>query len=160
MKHTHKISVLTLAVIGLLATHNVLAETTDTGAVAKPGVTGEAPKCEKEEGRGKRLEVLKSTLKLNASQEAAWSEWVDKVKGDRKNWGEMRKNVESFASLPTPERMEKMLAFSKEHIARQEARLASTKAFYATLSAEQRLTFDKGFSDFQRGGRFAKHWQQ
>jgi hypothetical protein len=33
--------------------------------------------------------------------------------------------------------MEKMLAFSKEHIARQEARLAATKTFYATLSPEQ-----------------------
>ncbi len=157
MKHLHKFSVLTLIMTGLFATHNALAEPTDTGVAIN---TSEAPKYNKEEGRGKRLEILKSTLKLTASQETAWTEWVDKIKGDHKNWGEMRKNAESFASLPAPERMEKMLAFSKEHIAKQEARLAATKVFYATLSPEQRLAFDKGFSDFRRGGRFGRHSPQ
>jgi Spy/CpxP family protein refolding chaperone len=55
--------------------------------------------------------------------------------------------------------MEKMLAFSKEHIARQEARLAATKTFYATLSPEQRQAFDKGFN-FEHHGRFGKHWKK
>jgi hypothetical protein len=160
MKHTTKISALTLAVIALLTTQNVLAEGADPSAIAKQEPAGETPKkCDNEEGRGKRLEALKSSLKLTPNQEAAWTEWVDKIKGDRKNWSEMRKNAESLASLPAPERMEKMLAFSKEHIARQEARLAATKTFYATLTPEQRLTFDKGFN-FQHGGHFGKHWQQ
>jgi protein CpxP len=55
--------------------------------------------------------------------------------------------------------MEKMLAVSKEHLARQEACLAATKMFYATLSPEQRKIFDKGFH-FEHHGHFGKDWKK
>lgn len=156
MKQTTRIAILTLAISGLLAGRNVLAEPVDTAAPGKPKPAREEPKkCDRCEGEEKRLETLKSDLKLNANQEAAWTEWVGKMKGDHAGWEEKRKNEESWASLPAPERMEKMLAFSKEHIARQEVRLAATKAFYATLSPEQRKTFDKDFN-FEHHGRFGK----
>ena len=44
-------------------------------------------------------------------------------------------------------------------IVKQEARLAATKTFYATLSPEQRQTFDKGFN-FEHHGGFGKHWEK
>jgi protein CpxP len=160
MKHITRIAILTLAISGLLAGRNVLAEPSDTAALVKPKPASEEPKkCDRWEEKEQRLETLKSDLKLNASQEAAWTEWVSKIKADHKSWEEKRKNVESWASLPALDRMEKMLAFSKEHIARQEVRLAATKAFYATLSPEQRQTFDKEFK-FEPHDRFGKHWKK
>jgi len=161
MKHSIKTILATLAISSLLAGSNVLAEPADAAAAAgKPESAGSEPKkCDRWEGKEKRLESLKADLKLNPVQEAAWTEWAGKIKGDGKGWEEKRKNFESLASLPVPERMEKMLAFSKEHIARQEARLAATKTFYAALSPEQRQTFDKGFDIGHHGG-FGKHWKQ
>jgi protein CpxP len=154
LKHTTGIAILTLAILGLLAGRNVLAKPADAAALGKPEPASEGPrKCDRREGKEKRLETLKSDLKLNVNQEAAWTEWAGKIKGDHTGWEEKRKNVESWASLPAPDRMEKMLAFSKEHIARQEARIAATKTFYATLSPEQRQTFDKDFN-FEHHGRF------
>jgi protein CpxP len=160
MKHTTKIAVLTLAISGLLVGRSVLAEPANTATnVNQKPVSEEPKKCDREDGKEKRLEALKTDLKLNAGQEAAWTEWVGKIKVDRKNWKEQRENVESWASLPAPDRMEKMLAFSKEHVAKQEVRLAATKTFYATLSPEQRQTFDKGFK-FEHHGRFGNHWKK
>ena len=160
MKHITRNALLTLAISGLLVGQNVLAEPADASALVKPKPDSEEPKkCDRWEEKEQRLETLKSDLKLNASQEAAWTEWVSKIKGDHKSWEEKRKNAESWASLPAPDRMEKMLTFSKEHIARQEVRLAATKIFYATLSPEQRQTFDKDFN-FEHHGRFGKHWKK
>ena len=122
MIHTTRIAIATLAVSTLLVGSNVLAEPVDDSILSKPKLASEQPKkCDRWEGKEKRLEALKADLKLNASQEAAWTEWAGKLKGDRQGWEERRKNVESLASLPAPERMEKMLAFSKEHVAKQEA---------------------------------------
>ena len=160
MKHNIRIAILTLAISGLLAGRNALAEPADTAALIKPKPASEEPKkCDRTEEKEQRLETLKSDLKLNANQEAAWAEWVGKIKGDHAGWEQKRKNEKSWASLPAPERMEKMLAFSKEHIARQELRLAATKNFYATLSPEQRQTFDKDFK-FEHQDRFGKHWKK
>ena len=160
MIHTTRIAIATLAVSTLLIGNNAFAEPVDDSILSKPKLASEQPKkCDSWEGEEKRLETLKADLKLNANQEAAWTEWVSKIKGDHKSWEEKRKNVESWASLPALDRMEKMLAFSKEHIARQEARLAATKTFYATLSPEQRQIFDKGFN-FEHHGRFGKHWKK
>ena len=157
MKHTTRIALLTLALSALLAGRNASAEQTDAAANVNPKpVSAEPKKCDRWEGKEKRLETLKADLKLNPNQEAAWNEWVSKIKGDRKDWKDNRGHAESWANLPAPERMEKMLAFSKEHIAKQEERLAATKAFYAALSPEQRLIFDKGFQ-FEHHGRFGKH---
>ncbi len=161
MKHTSKIAILTLSVPLLLAGRQVLAEPADASAAAgkQEPASGEPKKCDRREEKEKRLETLKSDLKLAASQEAAWTEFVGKIKGDIKGWEEKRKNLESLEGLPAPDRMEKMLAFSKEHVAKQEAVLAATKTFYATLSPEQRQVFDKGFSFGHRGGP-GKGWKQ
>ena len=122
----------------------------------RPKPDSEEPKkCDRWEGKEKHLEALKSDLKLTANQEAAWTEWAGKIKEDRKDLEEKRKDTESWANLPVPDRMEKMLAYSKGHIARQEVRLAATKTFYATLTLEQRKIFDKGFN-FEHHGHFGK----
>ena len=160
MKHITRSTLLSLAISGLLLGQNVLAEPADATALVKAKPASEEPKkCDRWEEKEKRLETLKTDLKLNASQETAWTEWVSKIKGDHKSWEEKSKDVESWASLPAIDRMEKMLAFSKEHISRQEVRLAATKTFYATLSPEQRQVFDKEFK-FEAHDRFGKHWKK
>ena len=161
MKHTLKTASLALCLSALLAGQSALAETPpDATAPGKQKPTGAAPKkCDRWEGKEQRLETLKADLKLTASQEAAWTEWAGKFQGDRKGREEKRKDFESLESLPAPERLEKALAFSKEHVARQEVRLAATKAFYAVLSPEQRQVFDKGLSVGPHGG-FGKRWQK
>lgn len=133
------------------------------GGIARAESTPPAPPSEQEGYHGgaewdraevveKRLETLHKDLKLNASQEAAWTEWSGKIKAGRPAWKERHKEFESWAKLPVPERMEKMLALSKEHVSRLEERLAATKAFYATLTPEQRQTFDKDFALGRHGG--------
>ena len=160
MKHITRSVLLTLAISGLLVGQNVLAEPADATALVKAKPASEEPKkCDRWEEKEQRLETLKTDLKLNASQETAWTEWVSKIKGDHKRWEEKRKDVESWASLPAIDRMEKILTFSKEHIARQEVRLTATKTFYATLSPEQRQIFDKEFK-FEDHDRFGKHWKK
>ena len=160
MKHITRSALFTLAISGLLVGQNVLAEPADSTALVKSKpASEELKKCDRWEEKEKRLETLKTDLKLNASQETAWTEWVSKIKGDHKSWEEKRKDVESWASLPAIDRMEKILTFSKEHIARQEARLTATKTFYATLSPEQRQVFDKEFK-FEDHDRFGKHWKK
>ena len=160
MKNKIKITLLTLAISCLLTGRNVLAEPADAAALGKPKPASEEPKkCDRWDEKEKHLEALKSDLKLNANQEAAWTEWAGKMKEDRKDWEEKRKDTESWANLPAPVRMEKMLAFSKEHIARQEAHLDATKIFYATLSLDQRKIFDKEFY-FEHHDRIDKHWKK
>lgn len=160
MKNTIKLSILTLAIPCLLTARISMAEPAETTAVDKSKPASVEPKkCDRWKGEAKRLDALKTDLKLNVTQEAAWTEWAGKIKGNSKDWEEKRKNVESWASLPVPDRMEKMLAFSKEHIARQEERLAATKTFYAVLSPEQRKTFDKEFT-FEHHERLGKHWKK
>ena len=160
MKNKIKITLLTLAISCLLTGRNALAEPADAAAVDKPKPASEEPKkCDRWEGKEKHLEALKSDLKLTPNQETAWTEWAGKIKEDSKGWEEKRKDAESWANLPVPVRMEKMLAFSKEHIARQEAHLDATKIFYATLSLEQRKIFDKEFN-FEHHDRIGKHWKK
>ena len=160
MKHTNRIALLTFAISSLFVGRNIFAEPFDAAILGKPKPANEQPKkCDRWEGEEKRLETLKSDLKLKPDQEAAWTEWAGKIKGDHASWEEKHKNEQSWASLPVPDRMEKMLAFSRGHIARQEVRLAATKIFYATLTPEQRKIFDKGFN-FEHHGHFGKGGKQ
>ena len=93
----------------------------------------------------KHLADLKAKLKITASQEAAWNTFADAMKppADMMN---KRPDHAEMDKLTTPERIDKMRAMHKEHMAVMEAsmdkRAEATKAFYAALSAEQKKTFD------------------
>jgi periplasmic protein CpxP/Spy len=157
MKNIIQLSMLTIAIPCLFTARISMAEPAATAVVDKPKPASEEPKrCDHWKDKEKHLETLKSDLKLTANQEAAWTEWAGKIKEDSKGWETKRKEVESWSNLPMPVRMEKMLAFSKEHIATQEAHLEATKIFYATLSLDQRKIFDKEFN-FEHHDRLGKH---
>ena len=72
MKHTTRIALLTFAISSLSVGRNVLAEPLDAAVLGKPKPANEqSKKCDRWEGEGKRLETLKSDLKLKPDQEAA-----------------------------------------------------------------------------------------
>lgn len=95
---------------------------------------------------------LHDALKLNASQEAAWTAYQAAIRpqpgamgmhGDRAEW----------AALSAPARMEKMIALQKQRTAMMESRLGALKTFYATLSPAQQKVFDEN----TRGGSHGPH---
>jgi Spy/CpxP family protein refolding chaperone len=104
------------------------------------------------ERMAKRQAELHDKLKLNASQQAAWNDYVAKM-----NPGERpaRPDRAEFDKLSAPERMEKMLARMKDGEARMAERVDATKAFYAVLTPEQQKTFDEEFrhGPGRHGGR-------
>jgi periplasmic protein CpxP/Spy len=94
------------------------------------------------ERMAKRQAELHDKLKLNASQQAAWNDYVAKMApGERP----ARPDRAAFDKLPAPERMEKMLALMQGGEAKMAQRVEATKAFYAVLTPEQKKTFDEEF---------------
>lgn len=152
MKQHTKLALIAASTLAVAAGGIARAEQTPSASPSEQEGYHGGAEWDRAEAVEKRLETLHKDLKLNASQEAAWTEWSGKIKAGRPAWKERHKEFESWAKLPVPERMEKMLALSKEHVSRLEERLAATKAFYATLTPEQRQTFDKDFTLGRHGG--------
>ena len=93
----------------------------------------------------KRAAELKAQLKLTPEQEPAWNSFVAAMKPDAKAMPQ-RPSREELDKLSTPERIDKMRALrDQQHtamLAAMDKRDQATKAFYATLNAEQKKTFD------------------
>ncbi|TFW27859.1 Spy/CpxP family protein refolding chaperone [Massilia horti] len=87
----------------------------------------------------KHVTKLHDSLKLTSAQEPAWNTFVNAIKPqpmakpDRAAW----------AALTAPQRMEKMIAMSKERTTRMESHLAALNTFYNQLTPEQKKTFDQ-----------------
>lgn len=97
----------------------------------------------------KRLAALKAELKLTPAQEGAWTTFATAMKPSAdmmKTWQARRAERAEIAKLPTPERIDKMKALRTQHMnemnAAMDQRGEATKAFYATLTPEQKKTFD------------------
>jgi hypothetical protein len=93
----------------------------------------------------KHMTDLKAKLKITASQETAWTAFAEGMKPPADMMGKRPDRAE-MDKLTTPERIDKMRALHKEHMAAMEAvmdkRAEATKALYAALSTEQKKTFD------------------
>lgn len=106
-----------------------------------------------QERMAQRLGELKQKLQITSGQEGAWSAWTTAmapVKFDRPNRAE-------FASLTTPERIDRMRAHRAQRNAEMDKRMDATKTFYSALSAEQKKTFDAEGMRFLRGGKRGMH---
>ena len=107
-----------------------------------------------------RLAELKVKLKVTPAQEAAWTTYTDAIKPAPRAKPEMSMAASraELNKLPTPERLDRMRALHTEHMAamttRMDQRADATKAFYAVLSADQKMVFDEQFSRMagSRGG--------
>ena len=86
-----------------------------------------------------RQQELHEKLALTANQDAAWAIFVAKTKPserhDEAGWYELSK-------LSTPERLDRMLAKTKEREQRLEVRVQATKDLYKQLTPGQQNTFD------------------
>ena len=89
---------------------------------------------------------LKATLKITAAQEADWTKFTAAMTPPADSMAK-RPSREDMAKLTTPERIDKMKAMRTEHHAvmslEMDKRADATKAFYATLSPEQKKVFDE-----------------
>lgn len=95
----------------------------------------------------KHLSELNAKLNLTANQQPAWKTFSEQVNDQAKNMvamrGQMEDNDQSMPKKTAPQRMAKMTDLMKDQ-AQNMARMADVvKTFYATLTAEQRATFDK-----------------
>jgi Spy/CpxP family protein refolding chaperone len=140
----------------LLATGSARAEepapkSGDTKFLSRPGAARHA---QRHRQKMEELEALRKALNLKSDQETAWNDWQAKWRGDRGNLMNKREALANLDALPAIEQMEKKLAFFRERLAKQEERIAATKAFYATLSPEQKQIFDTRFKPWpgRQGG--------
>lgn len=97
-----------------------------------------------------RATALKARLKLSAEQEGAWTSYVAAMKPPAKPPLPSRTEI---AKLSTPERLDRMRELRKQHEAEFDQRDAATRAFYGTLSAEQKKIFDDNTGRPFRDGR-------
>lgn len=96
----------------------------------------------------KRLADMHTRLKLTDQQEGAWKSFTDKIKPAPAT---ERPDFAALSKLPTPERLDRMETFRKEHQLRQTTHIAAVKEFYGQLTAEQQKVFDANFMQPPQG---------
>lgn len=114
----------------------------------------------------KRMADLKAKLKITPTQEGAWTSFTTAMQppAGEGPWGK-RPTAEQRAEmdkLTTPERLDKMQAMRAERMTAMNAAMAkrndAIKTFYATLTPEQKKTFDAEHQKMARhGGHHGMH---
>lgn len=98
-----------------------------------------------QEHMARRQAALKAQLKLAPNQEGAWTAYTAAMKPPAGMPGQRPDRAE-LDQLPTPERIDKMKALRTQQMADMSAAMdqrdEATKAFYATLTPEQKKVFD------------------
>ena len=91
-----------------------------------------------------RIAYLKAELKITDAQAAPWNAFADTMRVDAIAMKAMHEGM-GKAPMPTttPDRMTARRKMMSEHMAMMDRSEASMKALYATLSTEQRTTFDQ-----------------
>ena len=103
---------------------------------------GDGPRAERMQKKmAQHQQRLKEALKLTPEQEAAWKAYTTALQAQKKERPSLDRA--EWAKLTTPERMDKMLALRTEREAHMRQHMDATKAFYATLTAQQQQVFDQ-----------------
>lgn len=99
-----------------------------------------------------RLAALKDKLKLNPSQESAWTTFAAAQQPPAPP--AQRPSREDMAKMTTPQRLDLMQQRQTERSAAFAKRADATRSFYAALNADQQKTFDAETMRFAgpRGG--------
>jgi hypothetical protein len=107
-------------------------------------------------GFERRMTELKSKLQLTPAQEGAWTKFAEAM---RPAATAPRPDHEAMMKLPTPERIDQMRALHQQHTAQMDQRGEAAKAFYATLTTEQKKRFDEQTARMmaRRGGMGGDH---
>lgn len=104
------------------------------------------------ERHARHLTELKAQLKLDASQESAWNSFAQAMQPPTRPAHHDRAAMEK---LSTPERIDRMQSMHAQHDTEMKKHGEATKAFYASLNAEQKKTFDGQTARFM--GRRGDH---
>lgn len=144
----------TLIATALIASLTGLALAQNTTAPADNARAGRMEKMRehKSEHKGERhtqrLGELKSKLNLQAAQEPAWNTFTQSMQHPARTARPERANMEK---MTTPERLDMMQAKKAMRDARMQQRAEATKAFYTTLSADQKQVFDQETARMMKG---------
>jgi len=136
----------------LLTGLGAMAQTTTTnetpGAAAGMRASGPMQKMHEmmTKRHAKHLEALKASLKLKPEQEIQWTTFAASMKPHSPE--QHRMAMADMDKLTTPERIDKMTAMKTLRDTEMQKRGDATKAFYASLSDEQKKTFDQHTAKF------------
>lgn len=143
-----------LTAIALGGSLSAYAQTQASGKMDKMGMQGaggmdHTAMTEKMKARmDKHKAELHDKLKLSAAQEPAWKTFTEAMMPEAMP---PRPDRAAMDKMSAPERMEKMLAMSKEHEGKMETRLAALKTFYAVLTPEQKKILDASHARMGHG---------
>ena len=140
----------TLIATALMAGLTGLALAQNTTAPADNARAGRIEKMRehKVERHAQHLTELKSKLNLQAAQEPAWNTFAQSMQLSAHI---ARPERAAFEQMTTPERLDQMQAMKKQRDAHMQQRTEATKAFYVTLSADQKQVFDQETSRMMKG---------
>lgn len=103
------------------------------------------------------LTDLKTQLKLEKEQEAAWATFTQAMQIPAQ--APARPDRAAFEKMSTPERLEQMQAHRAKMDVQMQKHAEATKLFYGVLNAEQKKVFDSESLRFMHGMRKASHRQ-
>ncbi|WP_158272882.1 Spy/CpxP family protein refolding chaperone [Limnohabitans sp. T6-5] len=92
------------------------------------------------ERQARQLAELKSKLKLEPSQEGAWTAFAQSMQLPALPF--FWPDPAALEKLTTPERLDQMQAHKAQRDALMQKHVDATKVFYAALNADQKKTFD------------------
>ena len=150
MKFAHKQLIAAGLLAGLGFAASAQAPAAAAGAAPAPSREGRHNfnPAKMQEHFARHQAELKQKLQITAVQEGAWNSFSSAIKPAPRP---QRMDRAAFAALSTPDRIDHMRALRGQRIAEMDRRADATKAFYATLSAEQKKVFDA--QSFRHGGR-------
>jgi Spy/CpxP family protein refolding chaperone len=100
-----------------------------------------------QERMAQRAAALKQKLLITPAQEPAWTSFTSAMRPAARP---QRPDRAAIERMTTPERIDQMRTLRTQRMAQMDRRADATKAFYATLSPEQKKVFDAETA--RRGG--------
>ena len=138
MTFSPRVFLLAALAVSLAAPAAALAQDQYGPPPGPPGANGEPPP----RTTASQAERLRLALGLRPDQDGALQAFVQAIAPPPGVMERMRQQEESAASLPTPRRLDMMLAGMDEMRAVTVARIVATKRFYAQLTPAQQRAFD------------------
>lgn len=141
----HRIIRILLVAIGLaLASASVFASKGCDHAWNAEHETGGAARFEKHMAR------LHDALKLTTAQEAAWTEFSNKMQAvNMDNPKTDKAGHPDWKEMSTPDRLDKILADMKSHEKELAEHAATVRTFYGALTPDQQKIFDHRFQAYR-----------
>jgi len=154
----------TFFIAALLASAGLSAmaqnRTSDDGAYEHHGAMHRMGSENMQEFQAKRSAELKAKLKITPAQDAGWTAFTNAMKPTAPP-ADTALDQPALTKLSTPERLDKLQAMHTErmtrHTAEMNKRHQAIKTLYATLSTEQKKTFDNETARMQDPSHHRAH---